>query len=636
MLAKETDAAFDDADWIFEIKWDGYRAIAEVDHGRVQLYSRNGNSFLDNYPAIVESLRTIDQEAVLDGEIVVVDKEGKANFQDLQHYEPGEGKQILYYIFDLLLLNGIDTTGLPLIERKKLIQKIIPVKGLIKYSDHVIAKGKDFFQVAIHQNLEGIMAKKADSLYNTGSRTVNWLKIKNHKSDEVVIVGFTKPTGNRPYFGALVLAEKNNEKFHYAGHTGTGFSNDMLKEIYDKLIKIKTTISPFPEKVKTNMPVTWVKPEYIAEIKFTEKTKDGKMRHPVFLRMRTDKNVKDLNMTKKVEASAKETKSKTTDVKKEVVNPDKNTATSSTTKKEKDIEKIGGKNVRITHREKIYFPDDQVTKGEVIDYYQEMAEYILPYLKDRPESLKRNPGGIEESGFFHKDAGEDAPDFIKSYLVFSESSNKTVDYIICNDKATLAYLNNLGCIEINPWSSTTKKPCNPDYLIIDIDPSDKNTFDQVIETALAYKKLLDKAKAPSYCKTSGSTGLHIFVPMAKKYEYEQVKDFAHLLSTLVQEQLPDFTTLERNLKMRGDKRIYLDYLQNRIGQTLACAYSLRPKKGATVSTPLEWKEVKKGLSLSSFTIHNIKKRVEKKGDLFKAVLGKGVDISKCLKLLEEN
>ncbi len=634
MLAKEVDKPFDDKDWVFEIKWDGYRAVAEVDHGDVALYSRNGNSFISDYPEIVDALGKIQQQAVLDGEVVVVDEEGHASFQALQHYESKPGQQLVYYVFDLLALNGEETTGLTLLERKELLREVIPENGLIKYSDHVVAEGKSFFNIALQQDLEGIMAKKASSNYHKGSRSANWLKIKQHKTDEAVIVGYTEPTGNRPYFGALVLALKKEGALHYAGHTGTGFSNDKLKEVYRLLKKIETEKSPFPEKVKTNMPVTWVKPEYVAEIKFTEKTIDGKMRHPVFLHMRPDKNPKDIEMEK--EKIEQKTPSAKQPAKKKAA-PAKSAAPAKKTpvKKEKDLEKIGGKNVRITNRDKIYFPDDKVTKGDVIDYYQTMAEYILPYLKDRPESLKRNPGGIEDSGFFHKDAGEEAPSFVKIFPVYSESSDKTIDYIICNDKATLAYMNNLGCIEINPWNSTTKKPDNPDYLIIDIDPSDKNTFEQVIETAICYKKILDKAKADCYCKTSGSTGLHIFLPMGKKYDYEAVKDFAHLLSSMVQQELPKFTTLERNLKKRGNARIYLDYLQNRKGQTLASAYSLRPKKGATVSTPLEWKEVKKGLHTSAFTMHNILDRVNKKGDLFKGVLGKAVDISKCLELLGE-
>jgi bifunctional non-homologous end joining protein LigD len=282
-----------------------------------------------------------------------------------------------------------------------------------------------------------------------------------------------------------------------------------------------------------------------------------------------------------------------------------------------------------THVSKIFWPDENITKGMVIDYYQQIAAYILPYLKDRPESLRRNPNGIKDEGFFQKDAGNDAPAWVKTKKIYSESAEKEIDYIICNDKATLAYLNNLGCIELNPWNSTIESLDKPDYMIIDIDPSSKNNFDEVIETANAVKKILYKSGVESFCKTSGASGLHIFVPMGKKYVYEQVKDFAHLVCKATCEQLPALTTLERNLQKRGDKKIYLDYLQNRKGQTLACVYSLRPRAGATVSAPLEWNEVKKGLRPGSFTMFSIFERLRSKGDLFKNVLGKGIDIKKA-------
>ena len=615
MLAKETDTPFDNKDWLFEIKWDGYRAISEINDGDIRLYSRNGNSFKNAYPLVVSALEKIKHNVVLDGEIVVLDEEGKSDFQKLQHYEDNTQYPICYYVFDVLEIDGKKTHELPLVKRKQLLKKIIPKSSVLKYSDHIVGSGISFFKAAQQSNLEGIMAKKADSEYSEGARTGDWLKIKHHKSDEVIVVGFTEPTGRRQYFGALVLATKAKDGLHYAGHTGTGFDDKTLKDIYEKLKKIVTKTSPFKEKVKTNMPVTWVKPMYVAEIKFTEWTTDGKMRHPVFLRLRQDKPLKDIDM-----ATAK----KKSPLSKKITSLNEKEKTNA------DELVIGKTKVKITNRSKIYFPDDKVSKGDVIDYYQQMADYILPYLKDRPESLKRNPGGINDAGFFHKDAGDEAPSFVKSIKLFSESTNKDIDYILCNDRATLAYLNNLGCIEINPWNSTTKKLNNPDYLIIDIDPSDKNNFEQVIEAANAFKTLLDKAGAACFCKTSGSTGLHIFIPTGKKYTYEQVKDFAHLLCTMVNELLPAFTSLERNLAKRGNKHIYLDYLQNRRGQTLACAYSLRPKKGATVSAPLHWKEVKKGLHPSQFNIHNIFARVKKEGDLFKEVLGKGVDLKKCL------
>ncbi|WP_255153491.1 non-homologous end-joining DNA ligase [Ferruginibacter sp. HRS2-29] len=309
-------------------------------------------------------------------------------------------------------------------------------------------------------------------------------------------------------------------------------------------------------------------------------------------------------------------------------------AKKNTSKKEEFFISSGKLKVPVSNPQKFYFPKEKITKKMVVEYYQSIAKYILPFLKDRPESLKRNPNGILDAGFYHKDAGENAPGFIKSFPVHSESSNKQIDYIICNDKATLAYLNNLGCIELNPWHSTIKKPDHPDYMIIDIDPSEKNNFEQVVEVAKAFKKLFDKAGARSFCKTSGFTGLHIYVPMKKKYPYEEVKEFAHQLCISVSELLPDITTLTRNLEKRGNKKIYLDYLQNRAGQTIASVYSLRPKKGATVSMPLEWKEVKKGLSPALFDIHNAAKRIAKKPSIFNGIFGPATNISACIKKLK--
>lgn len=611
MLAKETDEPFDDPDWLFEIKWDGYRAISEIKNGEVKLYSRHGISFEANYPVVFNELKKIKHAAVLDGEIVVPDEDGRSNFQKLQHYAENTQYPICYYVFDLLSLNGKDTLPLPLIDRKKILQQLIKKNKVIKFSDHIIGEGTDFFKLAGTRGLEGIMAKKANSEYQKGKRSTDWLKIKHHKSEEVIVAGFTQPTGSRQYFGALVLAVKSKNGLKYAGHTGSGFSDKLLKEIYEKLNPLKTTRPPFNETVKTNMPVTWVKPKFVCEVEFTEWTNDGKMRHPVFMRMREDKSLKDINMEKtKIAKPAAKKNAKVID------------------SKDNELQ-IGNIKVKITNRNKIYWLRENITKGMMIDYYQLMADYILPHLKNRPESLKRNPNGIMDKGFYHKDAGEAAPSWVKRVALYSESAKKDIDYIVCNNKATLAYLNNLGCIELNPWNSVIRLLDKPDYMIIDIDPSPKNTFEQVIETANVFKKILDKAGAVSFCKTSGATGLHIFVPMGRKYVYEQVRHFAEIICSMAREQLPKFTSMERNLKKRGNK-IYLDYLQNSRGQTIAAAYSVRPHQGATVSTPLLWKEVKPGLRPGAFDIFTVPVRVKKMKDIFKGVLGNGIDLKKCL------
>jgi bifunctional non-homologous end joining protein LigD len=294
--------------------------------------------------------------------------------------------------------------------------------------------------------------------------------------------------------------------------------------------------------------------------------------------------------------------------------------------------KVGRKTVPLTNLNKVYWPTEGYTKGDMIRYYESVSKFILPYLKNRPLSLKRNPNGITEEGFYHKDAGENAPSWMKVEDVYSDSSNKIIHYLVCNDLPSLVYIANLGCIEMNPWNSRVGKLDNPDYLVIDLDPSDENTFDQVIEAANVVHEIFEKNGADSFCKTSGASGLHIYIPMGAKYTYDQVKEFGHIIATMVVEQIPSFTTIERPLNKRKG-RMYIDFLQNRQGQTLASAYSIRPKPGATVSTPLEWKEVKKGLHPSNFTIKNAISRFEKKGDLFDGVLKKGIDLNRFLKAL---
>jgi bifunctional non-homologous end joining protein LigD len=634
MLAKETDKAFDDEDWLFEIKWDGYRAVSELREKAVLLYSRNGLNFQEKYPIVVDQLKKINAVAVLDGEIVVLNEEGRPDFQLLQHYSENKNRPIQYQVFDLLKLNGHDTTRLKLSERKELLKKLIPENEVIKYSDHILEKGKSFLEVSKEKNLEGIMAKKMDSKYYPGKRTSDWLKIKNHKTAEAIIAGYTAPDGARKYFGALILASKEGNELEYIGHTGTGFNQKSLKEMYELLQPLVQKDSPFDEKIKTNSPVTWVKPKLICEIKYSEITADGRFRHPVFLHLRDDKTINEINM-ENIKKTKLPGKKKPPLTKKENIksSPSKKKAT------EKEINKIytfGRNKVTITHPDKLYFSEEKITKADVADYYISMAEYILPYLKGRPESLLRHPNGIKGPSFFQKDAADDVPSYVKSKMIHSESNNKEINYIVCDNVATLVYLNNLGCIEMNPWHSTVQSLNKPDYLMIDIDPSEKNSFDQVIEVTLTVKKILDKAGAISFCKTSGATGMHVYVPTGKKYTFEQVKDFAYLVCMLAQEELEDFTTLERSLSKRNSKHIYMDYLQNRRGQTIASVYSLRPKPGATVSTPLLWKEVKKGLTPKDFTIHNSLERVKKMGDIFKGVLGKGIDLKKCIEKLQSN
>ncbi len=605
MLAKLHDGPFNDPNWIFEIKWDGYRAVAEINGGKAKLYSRNGLSFEDDYPVIFKALQYLGINAILDGEIVGLDEEGLPSFQLLQN----EGKKagtLCYYVFDLLCLNGESVEDKPLIERKELLKALLPENDLVRYCDHIPEKGKEFFKLMQARGMEGMIAKNSRSVYTEGGRTPDWLKVKHILTDEAVICGYTAPKGKRTYFGALVLGAYKAGKLDYIGHTGTGFDQQTLKELHDIMQPLIIDYNPFGKKIPVNAAVTWLEPTLVANIKFTERTDIGILRHPVYSGLRKDKSASEVTGA---DAAVPEKK------------PEMDTT-----------KKISGHAVTLTNTQKVWWPEEGYTKGDVLAYYEGVAKYMLKYLKGRPLSLKRNPNGITDHGFFHKDAGDNAPDWVDTKTIHSDSTGNDVDYIVCNNKATLIYLANLGCIEMNPWHSTTGDLEHPDYLIMDLDPADKNTFEQVIDTANAVKEVLDGAGATSFVKTSGSTGLHIYVPLGSKYSYEQSNAFAEIIATRTNSLVPGFTSLERSLKKRGNN-IYIDFMQNNIGQTVAAAYSLRPKPHAPVSTPLEWKEVKKGLSIEQFNITNTFKRLEKIGDLFAGLLTKKTDMMKALKKL---
>ncbi|WP_313501845.1 DNA ligase D [Kaistella carnis] len=625
MLAKVGENPLNDKEWVFEIKWDGYRAISDLREDSIKLYSRNGLNYAEKFSKIVKALEDQKFPMVLDGEIVAFNAEGKPDFQILQKIDENPNLAMTFQVFDLLWLNGHSTESLTLIERKELLKEALVENEVVKYCEHIPEHGKDFFDQIKKMELEGMMAKKADSNYSEGVRSSDWLKIKFQNTEDVLICGFTDPKGSRKNFGALILGTFIDDQLQYCGHAGTGFNDESLKKLHEIFKPFITEKCPFEEIPQTNGPATWLKPELVCEIKYTEKTKDGIFRHPVFMGLREDKEVENLKNedTEESESDSIPISSgkKQTKISTEIISGKKKGVAKPT--------------IKLTNRDKIYFPESDITKGDLIDYYQSVAKYILPHVKNRPQSLNRFPNGINGLSFYHKDAGDDAPDWIDKIGIFSESNEKEIQYLICNTANDLAYLNNLGCIDLNPWNSTIQNLDQPDWLALDLDPSDDNTFDHVIETALAVKEVLYSAKIKGYCKTSGSSGIHIFIPMNAKYEVEQVKNFAHLLMQKVQKKLPDLTTLERSLKKRSKDKIYLDYLQNRSGQTLASVYSVRPKPFAPVSMPLNWDELKFGLKPTDFNITNSLERIEKKGDLFKPVLGKGIDMLKSLENLSE-
>lgn len=483
MLATLIDEPFDKEGWFYEVKWDGYRAIAEVSGGKVELYSRNGISFNDRFSEIAESLAKIGHDAVLDGEVVVVDSKGISHFQALQDYIKSHTGNLVYYLFDILRFDGKNLEHLPLKVRLEYLSKI-KLPGNVKISEHIENRGKDFYIAAEKQGLEGIIAKDSESTYKEGVRGRDWLKIKTHMEQEAVIGGFTKPRGARQKFGALVLGVYDKGKLRYIGHTGGGFDEKTLNEIYEKLKPLAQKKSSFDPVPKTNEEVTWVAPKLVAQIKFEEWTREGLTRQPIFLGLREDKKAYDVKMEKGV------------------------TMKESKITKDETVLEINKIKLSVTHLNKIFWPGEKFTKGDLINYYREISPFILPYLKDRPESLKRYPNGITGGSFFEKNV-VDHPKWIKTIPIKSESQGKDAHYVICNDEATLIYLINLGCIDLNPWSSRIGSLDKPDFAIMDLDP-EETSFENVIKTAQTVHEVLDNADVKSYPKNFRSDGNSYF------------------------------------------------------------------------------------------------------------------------------
>lgn len=648
MLATLVDKPFDDPDWEYEVKWDGYRAIAFIDRSFTDLRSRNNKSFAEKFYPVFEAVKSWKINAIVDGEIVVVKENGISSFSDLQNWRSEADGQLLYYVFDVLWLNGLNLTELPLKERKQILQTLIPESDIIRSGYTVTAKGSEFYDAALEMNLEGIIAKRSDSKYYPGERSKDWLKIKVQKRQEVVIGGYTRNEGTSKLFSSLLLGVFDKGKFHYVGKVGTGFNDKLQKELMARFKKLTLKKCPFneipdynkPSRFRPNPPhavATWLKPELVCEISFAERTQDGVFRHPSFESMRIDKNASDVVMetalpvAPAVKSLPNKKASHTTIVKptkassrKTLLNPTEKT----------QVKKINGNEVKFTNLDKVFWPKEKITKGDMINYYYQVAPFILPYIKNRPQSLNRFPNGINGKSFYQKDVTGKVPDWVETFPYFSNDENQDRNFFVATDEASLLYMANLGAIEMNPWFSTVQKPENPDWCVLDLDPDKGNTFDQVIETALMVKAVLDDLGITGYCKTSGSTGLHIYIPLAAKYSYDQSQMFGKWIATEVHERLPKFTSIERLTRNRKGK-LYIDYLQNRPQATLAAPYSLRPKPGATVSMPLYWEEVKPGLKMTDFTIFNAMERIKSEGDIFKPVMGKGINLKKILASLEQ-
>lgn len=639
MLATLVDEPFDDDEWQYEVKWDGYRALAFLNKGQVDLLSRNNKSFNEKFYPIFDLLQEWKMNAVLDGEILVLNKKGISNFGALQNWRSEADGELVFYVFDILWYEGKNLMDLELDQRQAILKEVLPVDDdRVRIGKVFKASGIEFFAAAEKMGLEGIMAKKINSTYVPDRRSKEWLKIKVHKRQEVVIAGYTKNEDTSKAFSSLLLGVYENDRLQYVGKVGTGFSDKVQRKMIKQFEELVTDQSPFSELPDVNKPsrfrpnppkakATWLKPELVCEVAYTEITEDGVFRHPSFQGMRIDKKAKDVvrETAESVEEIVDKQEHKHSNVVKPPAGKEKKTLLNP--KDETQVRKVKGHELKFTNLSKIYWPEDKVSKRDMFNYYYQVAEYILPYLKDRPQSLNRFPGGIHSKSFYQKDVKGKAPDWVKTFP-YENGEGEKKEYLVGTDEASLLWMASLGCIEMNPWFSRIQSPDHPDYCVIDLDP-DKNTFDQVIEAALETKKVLDAIDVPSFCKTSGSTGMHIYIPLNAKYSYDQSQMFAKIIVNLVHQQIPDFTSLERMIAARKGK-MYLDFLQNRPGATIAGPYSLRPKVGATVSMPLHWDEVKPGLKMKDFNIFNAMDRLKMEGDLFKGVLGKGIDLKKAI------
>lgn len=591
MMATLVAEPFDRKDWIFEVKWDGDRAITEIEKGKIKIYSRNNKDYSDRFSNIYDSFVDYTKDAIFDGEIVALDDSGRSDFQLLQNYQStGKGK-LVYYIFDLLYYDRQNLMSWTLEKRRQLLKKIIPKKPNVKFSDSIPEKGKAFFELISKHGLEGMVAKSLNSTYKPGKRSTDWLKVKAHSQQEVIVCGYTPPKGSRLGFGALILGVYDNDQLIYIGSVGTGFDKVSINNLMKTMEPIIIRQPLFSDK-QIPKGITWLKPQLVGEIKFQEWTANGLLRQPVFLGLRDDKDPKD--------------------VKKEITN---------------EKRQIIYKGLEFNNPNKIFWSKLKITKGDLMNYYLKVSKYLLPHLVNRPESLNRFPDGINGIHFFQKNV-DDQPKWMKTYHDISGEDNHDVNYVICNDIRTLVYIINLGCVDLNVWNSRIRSSGRPDFMVFDLDPVGIE-FRYVLETALVIHDILKSIGIVSYPKTSGKRGLHIYVPLAAKYTYDRVRDFAYSIAQKVNQKLPEITSLER-MPMDRQNRVYLDYLQNHETATMAAPYSVRPVEPASVSTPVTWKEIKKGFKPSDFTIYNLPQRLTGLGDIFYGVLGKGIDLEKSL------
>ncbi|MHA4842958.1 DNA ligase D [Flavitalea antarctica] len=629
MLCTLTKAPPGSIDYIYEIKWDGYRIVAYVNGSKIRIDSRSGLDYTNRYPRVAAALKALKHSVVFDGEVVVFNKDGLPDFDALQLYN-GHDTPVSYCVFDILWLDGYDLKTLSLIQRKQILSDLLGENDVLRFSES-FNDGHSLYEQALESNLEGIVAKKTDSTYNEGERANLWLKIPTRKRQEFVIGGWAESERGRS-FKSLLFGAYNNGKLEWIGRSGGGYKDKEMPAILSKLKKLEVDESPFINPIlDTKGAVThYVKPKLVANFEFATWTKSGRIRKPAtFLGFRTDKDPREVVREIPKSLQGFENQENTSAAKEKTTS--KKNQTKLPTSKDSNwriLEKIKPEDVEHFDLGDCTIPMHDVdrsvwkgiTKARLIEYYHSIAAYILPHLQDRPLSLHVKPNGAMAPGLYIKDMEGRQPDCAE---IFTDrrrhpkpGKRNQIDYLVCNNEPTLLYLINLGCVDVNPWMSTRQNPNHSDFVNIDLDPADDD-FEKVVATAQAAKKVLEKWKLRSFVKTSGKTGMHIFIPVTG-LNYAEARTCSERLGEFIQQLVPDISTTEISKDLRGGK-VLIDPSQNDYGDTLACVYSARPNKIPTVSTPLLWDEVNKRLKPENFTIDTILQRLEEKGDLFNGI-----------------
>lgn len=621
MLCTLTKEVVADSDYLYEVKWDGYRIISFIQGSKVRMNSRSALDYTHKYPPVAKALKALGHDAVLDGEVVVFNEEGKPDFDALQTFN-GHSTPINYCIFDVLWLDGYDLMDLPLTDRKAILEQLLADNEVLRFSAS-FDDGNALYQQALDLDLEGIVAKRRDSAYIPNARDNNWLKTPTRKRQEFVIGGWAESDKSRSFRSLLFGAYNAEGEFEWIGRSGGGYKDKEMPGILAQLEKLEIPKSPFINKIldTKGAKIHYVKPELVANFEFATWTKTGRIRKPAtFLGFRQDKKasqvVREVPLSDEQEEAIIEEPVTPATSKPVTAASDSNWPKIAAKKihSERDFE-FGGHPVTINNIEQELWRG--ITKARLITYYHSICPYILPHLKDRPLSLHIKPDGAMAEGFYIKDMEGHEPDYLDIFSDERRHKKKgkrdQIDYAVCNNEAALLYLINLGNIDLNPWSSTIKNPQEPDFISIDLDPSDED-FGKAIKVARAAKTVFDQLKLTAFVKTSGKTGIHLFLP-CQGLDYPKARSLAEKICGLVADQVPDIATTEVTISQRGSK-LFVDPSQNDYADTLACVYSVRPYKHPQVSTPLEWKEVKDKLDPAKFTMDTTLERLETKGDLF--------------------